>query len=430
MSELNETVSAYEQDITFIVGFAGSGKSTELARRYAEHKDEAVVLTPTHRAAKVLKDKGIDNVYTVYSVLKLVPTINTEFRKRGRLQKLKKVGDIDLSSIKVIFIDEFSMINTSILDTLLEVLPSTCKVYVFGDPYQLPPVMGDAVNPIDYTDDIVNLTNQYRTDAPEVVASYMKCVDYLAGTGRDLTLDPRIEQGDLSDFNKDTDRILAYTNKAVYHWNTVIGGDKFTLGQKVFVGPVEGTIAEDDIFSTRLFPDSFSKGVLRDEAELLKLYRDKLDAANKYHKDLTLYQEVGVKIGSKTYVAYYDPEYQLTVKKLKKEVESAQLELIKAKGLDSNTNITKWCRANKADPLVKARGKAWSKYLTYQEYVLNVAPTYATTVHKAQGSEFYTIYLDKVDLHSAIQDKYYAAYARLLYVALSRARERVIKITG
>ena len=172
-----EQVSNFDQDIEFVVGFAGSGKSTELAKRANK---KTLVVVPTHKAAAVLMAKGVENVFTIHAVLGLVPTLNQNYVPgKQRMQKLKKVGSVDLSSIADIFIDEFGMIPQDIMDLLLEVLPATTKVTVFGDPYQLPPVDGEPIDPLIYTDDIEKLTVQYRSEAPEVVNTFMRFQAYL-----------------------------------------------------------------------------------------------------------------------------------------------------------------------------------------------------------------------------------------------------------
>ena len=49
---------------------------------------------------------------------------------------------------------------------------------------------------------------------------------------------------------------------------------------------------------------------------------------------------------------------------------------------------------------------------------------YATTVHKSQGSTYETVLLDIKDLGICANSNY-NLYLKLLYVALSRASERV-----
>ena len=67
--------------------------------------------------------------------------------------------------------------------------------------------------------------------------------------------------------------------------------------------------------------------------------------------------------------------------------------------------------------------KDWFKYFMLKNTYPDLRPKDASTVHKAQGSTFDTAFIDLTDL-STCRDKNQAA--RLLYVAFSRARNRVV----
>ena len=157
----------YEQDTQFVIGMAGTGKSTELAKRATK---STLVLVPTHKAADVLRGKGIENVYTIHSVLKLVPSISENFRNKMRTH-LTQIGKTDLSTIKDIFIDETFMISVEILDMLMAALPEKCDVTLFGDPYQLSVITGTPIQP---WDPILELTTQHRSNNPEMVELFTK----------------------------------------------------------------------------------------------------------------------------------------------------------------------------------------------------------------------------------------------------------------
>jgi len=47
-------------------------------------------------------------------------------------------------------------------------------------------------------------------------------------------------------------------------------------------------------------------------------------------------------------------------------------------------------------------------------------------VHKAQGQEFSRVFIAQDDIKGIIRGKYYLKYARLMYVALSRAIHKVV----
>jgi hypothetical protein len=286
---MNEVCSAYEQEIEFTVGHAGSGKSTALAREAKEFN--SLVLTPTHKAKDVLIAKGVENVFTIHAILKLVPTLNQNFRKGQRLKTLKRVGGVELEDIEVVIIDEFSMINTQILDLLLELLPNTAKVHLFGDPYQLPPVDGEAIVPSKYSKNIEELTIQYRAKAPNVVDSFMRFMYYLKdGSVKDLTLSygPDLVKGDLSTFNPLTDRALAFTNECVLQMNDEIAHHlnlpkEFSYNEDLVINGIDCKLTQA-YNGLSLFPKCMSKGKLMEENKLIQTaIKTTRNYVNRYH---------------------------------------------------------------------------------------------------------------------------------------------------
>jgi len=410
----------YEQDTQFVLGFAGSGKSTELAN---QANPKTLVLVPTHKAADVLKAKGIENVYTIHSVLKLVPTINENFKKKLNT-KLKKVGETDLSEITDVFIDEFSMISQEILDILFDVLPDHAKVTIFGDPYQLPPVTGEAIQP---WEPLQELTTQHRSKNPEGTELFMKFMRSI----RDFTdykmIDVVKDKDWVKKFNPDTDRVLCFTNKRMVYLNTLIGGDNpFYYNDELVMNGLPVTMVVAD-FKPRIYPACVEKGKLMSGTKLIK----KADTVNrdldKYNTNLGMYKQMVIEHNDDQYLIYYDPNHYATEQRLKTDVEIWQRNVIKENNLKQDDNIPAFCRANRNKPGVYERGKAWSKYLAHKNYVFNITRPYCTTVHKAQGSEFSTVFIDYDDL-LICRNINPEQYKRLMYVALSRAIDKIILI--
>jgi len=422
----DEEVSAYEQPIKFTVGFAGSGKSTELAKE--AKKRPSLVLTPTHKAKDVLIAKGVENVYTIHAVLKLVPTLNQNFRKGQKLKALKRVGGVELDEIEVVIIDEFSMINTTILDLLLELLPNTCEVHLFGDPYQLPPVDGEAVDPRDYADDIRELTTQHRADNLNVVDSFMRFMMWLKdGSERDLTLInlPTITEEDLAErFKPETERIIAYTNQRVIELNSLIETPDLNKGDKILINGLEATVFRhgEDFDLDNIYPAMISKGKLdidkRNEIEM------NLTKYNGWDM-VTPYDRLVVAMDGEFYNLRYDLEHYYNNKGFEDEVKEAQGRVIIENGLAPEVNLPKWCRTNQSGRGVKRRGQAWQEYISHTSNIFDLRYPFATTVHKAQGQEFDTVYIDQKNMRKAVRNGHIEQYVRLMYVALSRAIKNV-----
>ncbi len=430
-----EQVSNFEQNIEFIEGFAGSGKSTELAKRT---DDKTLVLTPTHKAASVLMSKGVMNVYTIHSTLKLVPTLNESYdpRKGQRIQKLKQIGKTSLSDIDNVFIDEFSMINQRILDLLLEILPATTKVTVFGDPYQLPPIDGEPIDALIYTDKITQLTTQHRAEAPEVVETFMRFMNYIKdGSEKDLTFNKNIEHGTIKDFNPDTDRALAYTNAKVIEINNEIAEvlklpKDYSNGENLLTNGIDCILIDKDIPAVNgfIFPTCISKGKLM-EGDTLQLAMQKTqNDIDKWGTDLSEFNTCTVEINGHNYSIYYDADHYANSKKLKSDIDKYQALVYEYNNISDDISLKQWCGQNRSAKYVKERGWAWSAFIKHQNLVFNLQRPFATTIHKAQGSEFSTVYIAQDDIKKSIYRGYYMNYARLMYVALSRAINKVIII--
>lgn len=420
---MNELVSAYEQPIKFTMGFAGSGKSTELAKEAKEANEHCLVLTPTHKARLVLEAKGVENVYTIHAVLKLVPTLNQNFRKGQKLKNLVRVGTVELDTISKVIIDEFSMINTQIMDLLLELLPDTVEVHIFGDPYQLPPVDGEPIDPLDYTEDITELVKQHRADNPNVVDSFMRFATYLKdGSQLDLTLDnlPTITETELSKrFNPDTERIIAYTNERVIELNSLIEKPTLSKGDNILINGLEATIIEQGHGKYQgIYPSMISKGHLDMDKRM-----DIEANLTKYNGWAVVeqYDKLVVLIDGDLYNLYYDLEHYYNNKGLEDDVQEAQHRVVTSNGLNPDVDLPKWCRNNKSSQGVRRRGEAWQEYISHTANVFDLRYPFATTVHKSQGQEFDIVYIDQTNMKKAIRNGYIDQYVRLMYVAISRS---------
>lgn len=137
--EVMETTSQH----LFITGRAGAGKSV-LLRHFRENTTKKVVIAaPTGIAALNVKGQ------TLHSLFKLPPQL---FRK-GSLQPNPRACQL-LKRIDTLVIDEISMVRADLLDAVDERLREATKkdmpfggvqVIMFGDVYQLPPVVEEGL---------------------------------------------------------------------------------------------------------------------------------------------------------------------------------------------------------------------------------------------------------------------------------------------
>lgn len=119
-------------------GLAGTGKSTlvaEIARRLVSLGTRVAIVTPTGKAAHVLRTKGVAAT-TIHATFYVLVDGDGSASPTFELRR-EVVGDPD-----VVICDEASMATSDHVRDLLSRVP---LVLLVGDPGQLPPVSGKAV---------------------------------------------------------------------------------------------------------------------------------------------------------------------------------------------------------------------------------------------------------------------------------------------
>jgi ATP-dependent DNA helicase PIF1 len=139
----------------FVTGRAGTGKSTLLNHLAWNTSKQVVIAAPTGVAALNVGGQ------TIHSLFRLPIGVIAD-HVIDQVPELRKL----LNTIDTLVIDEVSMVNADLVDAIDRSLrqarqkPSTAfggvQVVLFGDPYQLAPVPGDA-------DERAYFTDQYRS---------------------------------------------------------------------------------------------------------------------------------------------------------------------------------------------------------------------------------------------------------------------------
>src|SRR5579872_5469679 len=123
----------------FITGRACTGKSVLLRHFRETTKKKVVIAAPTGIAALNVRGQ------TIHSLFRLAP----QFHRKGTLQPNSRVCSI-LKRIDTLVIDEISMVRADLLDAVDERFREAfnnekpfggVQVIMFGDVYQLPPVV-------------------------------------------------------------------------------------------------------------------------------------------------------------------------------------------------------------------------------------------------------------------------------------------------
>jgi len=128
----NAVALALSNRICLILGGAGTGKTTVLRAilHLANYPEwyQAMSCAPTGKAVRNLIDHGIMPARTLHSALG-IKAVDED-----------GCGNITWEQIKLINIDEVSMMTTELLASFLSMMDDNCRLILIGDEQQLPPI--------------------------------------------------------------------------------------------------------------------------------------------------------------------------------------------------------------------------------------------------------------------------------------------------
>lgn len=163
---------AITDNLLVITGGPGTGKTTLIkaiidiyadinSYSYEDLKNNLALLAPTGRAAKRMSENTSLPAYTIHRFLKWNKELNTF-----------QINEHNKSSVKFVIIDEVSMIDTLLLESLLRGLNRDIKLIIVGDYNQLPSVgPGQVLKDIidSKVTDIVYLDLLYRQNSESYI---------------------------------------------------------------------------------------------------------------------------------------------------------------------------------------------------------------------------------------------------------------------
>lgn len=413
----------------FVTGPAGTGKTTSLkilTDYCLENNIPAIACAYTHRACAVLGTKLSKKtvIRTLHSFLTKRPTINDAAKTIAHVESNVQAGIPDIC--KVLFIDEFSMVGERDYVDIAALQYDDdgellTKVVYIGDPNQLPPVR-DSKAVFPNGDYWVKLTKIYRqADDSPLLDTLLALNDYINGKDAEALKEHRcfLRNQDIAKLYKEcttTKVLLAYTNERVQDLNADVQG---------YTDPKVG----DALFSPTTRHAYTLVDVQKTADAIIDLRGNMLEMNSKYKTLETLHELEDVKFytvadehgnempraaifGHSNYLKYQTS--------LAKKAVFINDKISKEMGQDSKA----WARDNRDHPLARQRAKAWRHFLTFKENVMCLDFAHAMTVHKSQGSTYDNVFLDMEDMsRCATHD--YNLYLKLLYVAISRARDKV-----
>lgn len=350
----------------------------------------AVSLTATtNRAADVLTGHFGQPAQTIHSFMNL--RVRDDF-KTGK-QKIEKTRNFMIHRDTLIIIDEASMIDRELDRIIQEATHSSCKIVYVGDDKQLAPV-GEKVSVV-FTRPMrrVTLNQPMRNSGQPALMALCQQMRTTVETGifKPISLVPGVidllsdqEMQDHVNTNFKTEgfdsRILAYTNNQVKDYNNYIRS----------IRGYDERLHDGELVVNNQGADIPGQGMMSAEKEFIVKRVDAPDV---------LYEIDGM------------------------QVYGYPVELHSVKG-GVVFNVMQPVNREYFNDVVKYLGKNsdWPNYFKLKNNFPDLRSRDSSTVYKAQGSTFQSVY---IDLQNIGTSNIFDQVARMLYVAVSRPRERI-----
>ena len=354
--------TAFRHGLTIITGSPGTGKTTVLKAiievfQNLHPKGKFALMAPTGRASRRMAEStGVDEARTLHSALGL-----------GTSEEIGDSDRVRFVDADLIIVDEFSMVDMWLAQQFFKRIGQYTRVVLVGDPNQLPSVGAGNV-------------------FYELIHSGMVPVTVLDWI-----------------FRQSKDGLIAYNAKFINEGSTKLYyGNDF-----VFVD------SPTQIETARRIQDIYCKEAAErgiENVQILSPFREKGEAASEQlnraiRERVNPFRSVEkeVKIGSRIFRVH------------DRVMQTKNTEKVSNGDLGFITGIT---TNSKGERLVQMDFGGDRKLTYTTEQLAHVDLAYATTIHKAMGSEFETVIIPIVKAHTIM------LYRNLLYTAVTRAKKK------
>lgn len=407
-------------NVASLVGAAGVGKTfmtVQIIKSLQMLGHKVVMTTPTHKALKVAKDMlSKENITidtsTIHSFLNLKLKPNLE---NGLQELIAEEFNKNSKRCDVLIVDESSMVS----DVLYEHIENAIRfrkakcVFFTGDKFQLTPVDGEQ-NPVFTNNGFKELTEIVRQAKDNPIISLA------------TDIRSRIESGD---FIPLIDLVKPYECKEI---QLFAEGSDF-MREYFSKHDDKEWFEQDNIIAsyTNETVDKYNKAVRK------KYWSDKGVSELEYimENDIVIFQDAHIEDDT----IIHNNNDIVTIKSCEKIFDNdiccwywdcRDEEDLGFKVIDpiSRMNYDKYLNmlsssANRAEELQKRQ--IWEQYYRVKGTYQNIKYSYASTVHKLQGSTFEHCYIDMREMRRFYEFQDKSFIYRLLYVAVTRASKDI-----
>lgn len=426
-----------------IYGAGGTGKTYTITKSLSEYKRSVLFLGATNKVCTVLKNSlensGYKNakIKTIDSFLKF--KINKDHENKSTISYTMPSGK-NIPSL--IVIDEVSMITAKKFE-LIEKLKQQCKIILIGDYLQLPPIEEDKENTIRNKDGFLvskifqavpeaqtyTLTIQNRQkDGTELSALVKGFRDHMH-----IKIDPiklaqkkqnstdilffKTNDKALKEFIKENECVaVCYKNLSVLNFNWLIGSTK-SMKKDYRLNELNiGDFLMFDQFYYHKTKESETSYYTSNIVEII-------DIKHGIFEDFKIKEKMIKTIEYSELTIIDDELNENKIRYIKGGLYGAQGGGLSQSVYGQRKTYQQHIKDGKnVEENKKYLSDLNTRFANYQNSFAKLKRPYAITAHKAQGSTYENVIIPVYDYYSMN----YKDANQLLYVALSRAKKRII----
>lgn len=416
---------------------AGTGKTfccIQLKKRFGKNIS---ILAPTNKACTIFPPRTCSTIHKFLGS-EMSYTDNGSIGFDFPVDVVTRMAE--KLTIKVLIVDECSMITEKMF-SMFDIVAKHVYIVFTGDCKQIPPINESQSIIFHSNIDEISFDTSMRT-RDSIVAKYNKQFrDKIDGVAMDdVVVDACLHENACIDFKNKIDTvILAWTNNCVDEWNNLV---RTTLFYK------EDEEMEDYYQGEKLVFSGCRK-VMRNSTNGYSIYVNRIlenfpvstdkDTSHIYHSNdtLTICEIDDVEVYIPYEKCHHSPEDKV-IKCTDCGIKSGHrtngyslefYEIIDENGVywhicKNGTELTKILKHMKDNVLMvpfNRRKKEWVNYYALQNTLCpDLNYSYASTVHKSQGSQWDNVYVDIENIRRCRSDG-----DRLAYTACSRAVKNV-----
>jgi len=424
-----------------IMGAGGTGKTYTICHTINSYKKKVLFLGATNKVTNVLKDSLKNSGYSKFPTIKTIDSfLKFKIEKDHLNQNTISYKFPSKSEIPdLIIIDEISLISFSKFQ-LIEQLKNKCKLILLGDHLQLPPIEEERQNIVRNEDGFqvsriflsipkentftLTIQNRQKTDSElgQLVANFRKFMHLnmnpikiaeQKSNGKDILYFDNINDKFLKEEIKNNICVsVCFKNLSVLNYNWLIGSTK-SMRKDYRLNEIN--VGDSMMFdSYYIYKETkFYTSNIVDIISIKKNIEEKFVIKDKMIKTIT-FNEITVmtdELEEKVIRYIHGGLYGLNGGGLSSSVygqrKTYNEHINKGKNVDENKKYLKDLNTRFSD---------------YQNSFAKLKRPYAITCHKAQGSTYENVIIPVYDYFMMN----YKDANQLLYVALSRAKSKVI----